>query len=169
MKYFWLIITLLFQRSVKTYQSFTGYQRCTKIPTNTVLLLVLETVQLNLSKLLTKCLQEIKRIQECYCAAIYNNTGINRMWILKNSATLLRKLEEEGISTASHISTWDFSTLYTTIPQKDLKERFVGWLSLLSTDVAIITSIKCHWTLCLLFSSRKRKGKCNLMDSFRSV
>ena len=76
-----------------------------------------------LSQLLTKCLQEIKKLQENYCKAIYNNTGINRMWILKNSASLLETLKNEDLGKVTHISTWDFSTLYITIPQKDLKDR----------------------------------------------
>ncbi len=45
------------------------------------------------------------------------------MWIVKNSASLLEKLKNERITKATHISTWDFSTLYTTIPQQELKDR----------------------------------------------
>ncbi len=45
------------------------------------------------------------------------------MWILKNSGSLLEKLRQENITKATHISTWDFSTLYTTIPQDELKTR----------------------------------------------
>ena len=75
-----------------------------------------------LSQLLTKALQVIKEDQERYCNAIYRYTGVNRMWIVKNSASLLEKLKKENIK-ATHISTWDFSTLYTTIPQEELKNR----------------------------------------------
>ncbi len=76
-----------------------------------------------LSKLLTKALQKIKEDRERYCEAIYRKTGVNRMWIVKNSASLLEKLKNEKITKATHVSTWDFSTLYTTIPQQELKER----------------------------------------------
>ena len=45
------------------------------------------------------------------------------MWILKNSKELLDNLQDRSISTVSSIQTFDFSTLYTTIPHNKLKAR----------------------------------------------
>ena len=45
------------------------------------------------------------------------------MWILKNSKELLTCLESHSIKCCSKINTFDFSTLYTTIPHSKLKER----------------------------------------------
>ena len=76
-----------------------------------------------LSGLLTKAFQLIKEQQVKYCNSIYRTTGINRMWIIKNSTSLLTTLEEGNMKKVSNISTWDFSTLYTTIPHEKLKDR----------------------------------------------
>ena len=48
------------------------------------------------------------------------------MWILKNSKTLLDNLKSRSLRTVSSISTYDFSTLYTTIPHVQLKSRLAS-------------------------------------------
>jgi hypothetical protein len=45
------------------------------------------------------------------------------MWILKNSKELLEKLKSHDFSKIDCIKTYDFSTLYTTIPHNKLKSR----------------------------------------------
>jgi hypothetical protein len=45
------------------------------------------------------------------------------MWILKNSKDLLDNLKSRSFSQVSSIKTFDFSTLYTTIPHDKLKTR----------------------------------------------
>ena len=45
------------------------------------------------------------------------------MWILKNSKELLVNLKSQNLSHINSIKTYDFSTLYTTIPHDKLKTR----------------------------------------------
>ena len=45
------------------------------------------------------------------------------MWILKNSTNLLSSLGHLGDHRATSIQTFDFSTLYTSIPHDLLKSR----------------------------------------------
>jgi hypothetical protein len=45
------------------------------------------------------------------------------MWILKNSKDLLDNLKSRSFSQVSSIKTFDFSTLYTTLPYDKLKTR----------------------------------------------
>jgi hypothetical protein len=45
------------------------------------------------------------------------------MWILKNSKDLLDKLKSRSCSQVFSIKTFDFSTLYTTLPHDKLKTR----------------------------------------------
>ena len=45
------------------------------------------------------------------------------MWILKNSTDLLSSLGHLGVHRATSIQTFDFSTLYTSIPHDLLKSR----------------------------------------------
>ena len=45
------------------------------------------------------------------------------MWILKNSKDLLDNLKSRSFSQVSSIKTFDFSTLYTTLPHDKLKTR----------------------------------------------
>ena len=45
------------------------------------------------------------------------------MWILKNSKELLENLKSHDFSKIDSIKTYDFSTLYTTIPHNKLKSQ----------------------------------------------
>ena len=74
-----------------------------------------------LSQILTIILSKIKDGLQRYCEIVYSRSGINQMWILKNSKELLNSLKAS--SHVSSIKTYDFSTLYTTIPHDKLKLR----------------------------------------------
>ena len=76
-----------------------------------------------LSALLTTLLGKIKDNLHSYCDTIYERSGMNQMWILKNSKELLEKLSISQFTHISSIKTFDFSTLYTTIPHDQLKSR----------------------------------------------
>ena len=45
------------------------------------------------------------------------------MWILKNSKELMEILSSKSVSSCNSIKTFDFSTLYTSIPHEQLKAR----------------------------------------------
>ena len=45
------------------------------------------------------------------------------MWILKNSKNLLEYIQSRSLSSCNNIKTFDFSTLYTTIPHSKLRDR----------------------------------------------
>ena len=47
------------------------------------------------------------------------------MWILKNSQNLMSSLAHLGVRKATSIQTYDFSTLYTSIPHDLLKSRLI--------------------------------------------
>ena len=76
-----------------------------------------------LSQCLTHILTTIKDGLQKYCETIYSRSGINQMWILKNSKELLETLKSRSLSWVTSIKTYDFSTLYTTIPHSKLKSR----------------------------------------------
>ena len=44
------------------------------------------------------------------------------MWILKNSKELLGNLKAQSLHSVNSIKSFDFSTLYTTIPHDKLKK-----------------------------------------------
>ena len=69
-----------------------------------------------LSSLLTKILTVIKTGLEKYCSIKTSHTGINNMWILKNSTNLLSSLSHLGVHRATSIQTFDFSTLIFLLP-----------------------------------------------------
>ena len=75
-----------------------------------------------LSSLLTKILSVIKTVPEKYCIKT-SHTGDNNMWILKNSTNLLSLLCHLGVHRAPSVQTFDFSTLYTSIPHDLLKSH----------------------------------------------
>jgi hypothetical protein len=54
---------------------------------------------------LTKILSAVKEGQQKYCKTVYLRSGINHMWILKNSKDLLDKLKSRSFSHVSSIKT----------------------------------------------------------------
>ena len=70
----------------------------------------------DLSCLLTKVLSTIKDGLVRYCNTKTSRNGVNNMWILKNSTSLLSSLDQLDVRTATSVQTFDFSTLYTSIP-----------------------------------------------------
>ena len=77
----------------------------------------------DLSCLLTKVLSTIKDGLVRYCNTKTSRNGVNNMWILKNSTSLLSSFDQLDVCTATSVPTFDFSTLYTSIPHDLLKSR----------------------------------------------
>ena len=53
----------------------------------------------------------------------FTKCGVNQMWILKTSKESVRVNTIWSLSSCNSIKTFDFSTLYTTIPYSTLKNR----------------------------------------------
>ena len=68
-----------------------------------------------LSKLLTSCLTAVKKHWIRYYDTVYERDGINYFWSIKNSNDVLNKFKSKSFQ-ASKLSTYDFSTLDTTLP-----------------------------------------------------
>ena len=75
-----------------------------------------------LSILLTSCPTAIKNHVIKYCTTVYERNGKKLYWSIKNSGEILSKLKSRGFL-ASGLSTYDFSTLYTTLPHNLIKEK----------------------------------------------
>ena len=52
-----------------------------------------------------------------------SHNGVNNVWILKNSTSLLSSLEKLDVRYAKSVQTFDFSTLYTSIPHDLFESR----------------------------------------------
>jgi hypothetical protein len=59
---------------------------------------------------------------ERYCDKAFQNSGKNLFWSIKNSTDILNKLQVKR-NLASTVSTYDFSTLYTTLPHNLIKDK----------------------------------------------
>ena len=75
-----------------------------------------------ISKLITSSLKLVKNHCIRYCKTIFNRTGVNSMWIINNSLDVIDIINKPTFQ-GKNISTWDFSTLYTSIPHDKLKIR----------------------------------------------
>ena len=83
-----------------------------------------------LSTIITKCLKLIYNQHKKYCDAIFRRTGVNRMWVIDNSQSVLDQIDNFNHDIkykVNNINTYDFSTLYTNIPHKDLKTQ-IHWV-----------------------------------------
>ena len=110
-----LSLGCLLMRTIASFQRYTGYPNFIKGPISHVLLLILVHVQL-LSCLFffISCLTAIKNHVIKYCTTVYERNGKNLFWSIKNSGEIFNKLKSRGFL-ASGLSTYDFSTLYTTL------------------------------------------------------
>ena len=77
-----------------------------------------------LSKLLTSCLTAVKEHVIKYCEKVYKRSGKNLFWSIKNSGEILDKLKARDFN-ATSLSTYDFSTLYTTLPHNLIKDKLI--------------------------------------------
>ena len=80
---------------------------------------------IEISKLLTSCLTAVKNHVIKYCEKVYERSGKHLFWSIKNSAEVLNKLKSRGFR-ATSLSTYDFSTLYTTLPHNLIKEKLIN-------------------------------------------
>jgi len=71
----------------------------------------------------TDSFSTVKDGLQTYCDTAYSHNGINQMWILKHSKDLVESLSSQSSSVITSIKTFDFLTLYTTIPHHELKSR----------------------------------------------
>ena len=78
-----------------------------------------------LSKLLTSCITTVKNHFIRYCEKVYERSGKNLFWSINNSGEVLNKLKSRGFR-ATSLSTYDFSTLYTTLPHNLIKEKLLN-------------------------------------------
>ena len=81
-----------------------------------------------ISSLLTKGFKLIENTLRGFCAYYHKNYGINPMWILKNSTSvhkIIASFNRKKI--AKLLKTYDFFTLYTSIPHKILKTK-ISWV-----------------------------------------
>ena len=77
-----------------------------------------------LSQILTKCLKLVERQHRIIGNRYFTNFGINPMWIIDNSTDVHRMFAAlNRKKQCNNIRTYDFSTLYTSIPHKQLKTQ----------------------------------------------
>ena len=60
-----------------------------------------------------------------YCVKVYERSGKNLFWSIKNSGEILDKLKARDFN-ATSLSTYDFSTLYTTLPHNLIKDKLIN-------------------------------------------
>ena len=71
---------------------------------------------------LTSCLTSIKNHVIKYCTSVYERNGKKIFCSIKNSGEILNRLKSRGFL-ASGLSTYHFTTLYTTLPHNLIKEK----------------------------------------------
>ena len=57
-----------------------------------------------------------------YCTTVYERNGKYLLWSIKKTGEILNKLKSRGFL-ASGLSSYDFSTLYTTLLQNLIKKK----------------------------------------------
>jgi len=96
-----------------------------------------------LSKLSTCIISVIKTGLQSYYDTSYARAGVNEIWILKNTKDLSEYMQYRSLSSCNRTKTFDFSTLYTTIPYSTLKDRLRELVQLWKRMVNVDTNTLC--------------------------
>ena len=78
-----------------------------------------------LSQISTSCLSKIKEHAKFHCEKAYGNSGKNLFWSIKKSGEVLNKLKCKDFH-VSTVSSYDFSTLNTSLPHTLIKKKLVS-------------------------------------------
>ena len=76
-------------------------------------------------KLLTSCLTAVINILSSTVKKVYEISGKNLFWSIKNSGKILDKLKVRDFN-ATSLSTYDFSTFNTTLPDNIIKDNLIN-------------------------------------------
>ena len=78
-----------------------------------------------LSKHITSSLTAVKDHAIKYNEAAFSNSNVNYFWSIKNSSEVIEKLRLRNFQ-GSQVSSFDFSTLYTSLPHDLIKEKVLS-------------------------------------------
>ena len=88
--------------------------------------------------MLTSCLTAVTKHVIKYCEKVYERSGKTLFWSTKNSGEILDKLKARDFN-ATSLSTYDFSTLNTTLPHNLIKDKLMILLKEPSREKALLT------------------------------
>ena len=74
--------------------------------------------------MLISCLTAVKKHVIKYCEKVYERSGKNLFWSIKNSGEILGKLKARDFN-ATSLSTYDFSTLHTIFPHNLIQDKLI--------------------------------------------
>ena len=78
-----------------------------------------------LSKHITSALTAVKDHAIKHSEAAFSNSNVNYFWSIKNSSDVIEKLRLRSFQ-GSQVSSFDFSTLYTSLPHDLIKEKVLS-------------------------------------------
>ena len=82
-----------------------------------------------ISVYLTSALSAVRNHIINYSKKVQENNNVNIFWSIRNSSEVVNKIANSNYK-ASHISTYDFSTLYTTLPHKLINDKLISLIEL---------------------------------------
>ena len=82
-----------------------------------------------ISVYLTSALSAIRNHIINYSKKVQENNNVNIFWSIKNSSEVVNKIKSFNYN-SSHLSTYDFSTLYTTLPHKLIKDKLTSLIEI---------------------------------------
>ena len=126
-----LSLGCLLMRTIASFLRYTGYLNFINGPINHVLLLILMHVQLLSCLFFWRLVSlRLKTMSFNIAQQFMKEMVKNLFWSIKNSGEILNKLKSIGFL-ASGLSTYDFSTLYTTLPHNLIKEKLtINWTNI---------------------------------------
>ena len=86
-----------------------------------------------LSKHITSTLTTVKDHVIKYSETAFSNSNVNYFWSIKNSSVVIKKLRLRNFQ-GYQVSSFDFSTLYTSLPHDLIKEKVFLLLNGVSTE-----------------------------------
>ena len=87
-----------------------------------------------LSKHITSALTAVKDHVMKYSETAFSNSNVNHFWSIKNSSEVIEKLRLRNFQ-GVQVSSFDFSTLYTSLPHDLIKAKVLSLVNCVSKEV----------------------------------
>ena len=125
----------------RVYLSYIGSQKMNNTPSKQRFIAASHSCTTKpLSKMITFCLKLIQTTCIHSCKVLNSTRGFNRMWIVNNSVEVLDQISGcNKRNKVRNVRTYDFSTLYTSIPHKSVKEQLTWVIAARSEGVCGVT------------------------------
>ena len=97
-----------------------------------------------------------------YCEKVYERSDKNLVWSIKNSGEVLDNLKARYFN-ATSLSTYDFSTRYTTLPHNMINDKLIDLIKRTFNREGRLSLPRMLRQKCIFYFGKAKKVSCMLL------